>query len=207
MPIEYRILVEIASTGQGDETQGSTGDNLLGAFATDEAGEQGGVVGTSDSAFVCWLITALCSPSQGLVHSCAAPKDVVAGVLKGLVSSCLRAVMSLPMSLKASMLRSLAIVVRGLDVQTCSFDRGTLNSIRALREAAIAQHSVEQSLVGSQRAHFSPYLQALVEVVAGLDVGPVQDFAMMSRQELMRAIETVDGLPGTALCRAVLAGI
>jgi hypothetical protein len=42
--------------------------------------------------------------------------------------------------------------------------------------------------------------------VAGLDTGPVQDFSMMSRQELMRAIEAVDGPPSTALCRAVLAG-
>ena len=56
------------------------------------------------------------------------------------------------------------------------------------------------------RAHFSAGLQALVEVVALLDCGPCQDLTLMSRHELIRAIEAVDGPPGTALCKALLEG-
>ena len=62
------------------------------------------------------------------------------------------------------------------------------------------------SQVGSQRAHFSPGLQAMVEVAALLDCGPAQDLSGMSRHELIRTIEAVDGPPSTALCKALLEG-
>ncbi len=65
---------------------------------------------------------------------------------------------------------------------------------------------MELPLVGSQRAQFSRGLQALVEVVAAMDSGVAPDLELMTRQELIRAIDTVDGSPGTALCRAVLEG-
>jgi hypothetical protein len=158
LPLDFRFLVEVSSGESQDELQSAT-DDAQGSFATDEAGEKGGVVGTSDCGFVCWLTTALCSPTNGLLHSCGASEETVSNVLKGIVVSCLRAVMSLPMSLKPAMLRALAIVVRRLDLRKCSFDRSALNAIRALREAAIAQHALEQPLVGSQRAQFSAYLQ------------------------------------------------
>ncbi len=160
--LDFRFNVEISSGESQEDLESGVSDEAHGSFATDEAGEKGGVVGTSDCAFVCWLTTALCSPTDGLLHSCGASEDVVAGVLKGIVLSCLRAVMSLPMSLKPAMLRALAIVVRRLDVRKCAFDRSALNAIRALREAAISQHAVEQPLVGSQRAQFSAYLQVRV---------------------------------------------
>ena len=39
-----------------------------------------------------------------------------------------------------------------------------------------------------------------------LDQGTSIDLSSMSRKELIRAIEAVDGPPGTALCKAVLEG-
>lgn len=80
------------------------------------------------------------------------------------------------------------------------------STVRVLREAAIVQHAVELPQVGSQRAQFSPGLQAMVELVSLLDCGPSQDVSGMSRHELIRAIEAVDGPPGTALCKALLEG-
>ena len=39
-----------------------------------------------------------------------------------------------------------------------------------------------------------------------MDYGPEQDLTLMSRHELTRAIEALDGPPGTALCKALLEG-
>lgn len=200
-------MVEILSAEAGGDTEGGVaGEVPQGTFATDEAGEKGGVVGTSDCAFVCWLTTALGSPSDGLLRTCGADKDEISGVLVRLIASCLRACMAVPISLKVGMLRALAIIARGLELSRTTLGGESARCIRSLREAAIAQHTVEVPLVGSQRAQFSAYLQALVEAVAVLDTGPVKDFALMSHSELLRAIEAVDGPPGAGLSRAALSG-
>ena len=61
------------------------------------------------------------------------------------------------------------------------------------------QHAAELPAVGAQRAQFSPGLQALVEVVSLLNGGPALDVGAMSRHQLVRAIEAVDGPPGMGL--------
>jgi len=142
--------------------------------------------------------------------------------LRALVESGLAAMSCIPAAARVLLLRSIAIVVRGmraaaeemhgdgagpdgeaLPVWKVSRDLspGACATVRVLREAAIAQYAIELPQVGSQRAHFSPALQALVEVVALLDCGPAEDLSSMSRHELIRAIESVDGPPGTALCK------
>lgn len=206
--LDFRFMLEILSAEAGGdaETGIPSEGQQQGTFATDEAGEMGGVVGTSDTAFLCWLITALCSPSDGLLHTCGADKARVEEQLARIVASCLRACLSIPIPQKAGMLHSLAIAGRGLDLSRVPLSKESSDAIRALREAAIAQHALEQPLVGSQRAQFSSYLQALVEAVAVLDTGPVEDFSLMSHSELLRSIESVDGPPGAGLARAALSG-
>ena len=146
--------------------------------------------------------------------------------MRALVESGLAAISSIPASARVLLLRSIAIVVRGMRAAAEELQGDAAGgpdgaarpswkvsrdlspeacaTVRVLREAAIAQYALELPQVGSQRAHFSPALQALVEVVAVLDCGPAEDLSSMSRHELIRAIESVDGPPGTALCKVYM---
>ena len=155
-----------------------------------------------------------------------------------LVETALGVVSAVPAAPRVTLLRTLAVLVRGLraaaallpvDGQTANDGTAGVGAggevdarvmhrlgqdlsaeswatVRVLREAAIVQHAAELPAVGAQRAQFSPGLQALVEVVSLLNGGPAQDVGAMSRHQLVRAIEAVDGPPGMGLCRALLLG-
>eukprot|EP00960_Hanusia_phi_P063027 765337-Hanusia_phi.AAC.2 len=169
-------------------------------------GEDGISAGVADFEFICWLMNALSSPSNGLLWKCKLNSEELQREIKNLIEAGLVAIEHVAGSSRPGLLRSIASAARGLRRDSQGLSESALSIVRVLREAAIHQHAVELPQVGSQRAQFSPGLQALVEVVAVLDQGSSIDLSSMSRKELIRAIEAVDGPPGTALCKAVLEG-
>jgi hypothetical protein len=226
--LEYRFTASLRVCeplhGGGWGEGGDTGTG-------DMEGENVSCALMADFQFVCWLMSTLSSPTNGLLGSSGLAPSIMYEHLRSLVECGLGAISSIPAPARLLLLRSISISVRGLRAAAEELhgvggvgDKGSgldkcatpawkakrdlspqaFASVRVLREAAIAQHAVELPQVGSQRAHFSPGLQALVEVVSLLDCGPAEHFSAMSRHELIRAIESVDGPPGTALCKALL---
>ena len=201
--MEFNLKAEIIQpsvTPEGSETE-------AGPVGRAPSGETLLPVGPSDGDFVAWVLVALCAPTTGLLARCGEPMEWTQTLILEVTEASLEAVTSVRPALRTALLRALATSVRGSGsavVQLLS--KRSLRALRVLREAAVSQYATELPLVGSQRVHFSTALQCLVEVVAALDSGPVKDIVGMSRAELVRAIEAVDGAPATALCRAVLQG-
>ncbi|EKX51084.1 hypothetical protein GUITHDRAFT_103005 [Guillardia theta CCMP2712] len=206
-PATNRLVFRFFSSLQSGDSQEDGVETLsLTPEGLKTNGEDGISAGVADFDFICWLMNALSSPSSGLLWKCKLNSDDLQREIKNLIEAGLVAIEHVAGSSRPGLLRSIASAARGLRRDSQGLSESALSIVRVLREAAIHQHAVELPQVGSQRAQFSPGLQALVEVVAVLDQGTSIDLSSMSRKELIRAIEAVDGPPGTALCKAVLEG-